>query len=239
MGNRLGENMELSEFEKIISYEFKDKNLLKKAFSHSSYANEKRKQGIESNERLEFLGDAVLELVISEYIYKNFPKMPEGELTKFRASIVCETTLAQEAKRLNIGKLIMLGKGERVTGGETRNSILADAFEAIIGAIFLDSGIECAKDYILGIMKPVIINLQKSFRTMDYKTYLQEIVQSASKETVRYEIIGEIGPDHDKQFIAQAIHDGEILGEGRGRTKKEAEQFAAYEALKKQQGHVL
>lgn len=231
--------MELSEFEKIISYEFKDKNLLKKAFSHSSYANEKRKQGIESNERLEFLGDAVLELVISEYIYKNFPKMPEGELTKFRASIVCETTLAQEAKRLNIGKLIMLGKGERVTGGETRNSILADAFEAIIGAIFLDSGIECAKDYILGIMKPVIINLQKSFRTMDYKTYLQEIVQSASKETVRYEIIGEIGPDHDKQFIAQAIHDGEILGEGRGRTKKEAEQFAAYEALKKQQGHVL
>lgn len=231
--------MELSEFEKIINYEFKDKNLLKKAFSHSSYANEKRKQGIESNERLEFLGDAVLELVISEYIYKNFPKMPEGELTKFRASIVCETTLAQEAKRLNIGKLIMLGKGERVTGGETRNSILADAFEAIIGAIFLDSGIECAKDYILGIMKPVIIDLQKSFRTMDYKTYLQEIVQSTSKETVRYEIIGEIGPDHDKQFIAQAIHDGEILGEGRGRTKKEAEQFAAYEALKKQQRHVL
>jgi ribonuclease-3 len=216
-----------------------DKNLLKKAFSHSSYANEKRKLNIESNERLEFLGDAVLELVISEYIYNHFPKMPEGELTKFRASIVCETTLAEEARVLNIGNYIMLGKGEKSTGGETRNSILADAFESVIGAIFLDGGIECAKKHILGIMEPIIANLQKSFRTMDYKTYLQELVQSTSKETVRYEIIDEIGPDHDKAFIAQATHNRKVLGQGQGRTKKEAEQNAAFEALKKQGRHLL
>lgn len=225
--------MDIMEFEKIIKYEFKDKNLLKKAFSHSSYANEKHKLGIESNERLEFLGDAVLEVVISEYIYKDFPKMPEGELTKFRASIVCEATLADRAKLLNIGEYLLLGKGEKSTGGETRNSILADAFEAVIGAIFLDSGIEYAKKHILGIMEPVIADLQKSFRTMDYKTYLQEIVQSTSKETVHYEIIEEIGPDHDKEFVSQANHSGTILGTGKGRTKKEAEQNAAFEALKK------
>lgn len=225
---------DLSEFEKIIDYKFKNKKLLEQALSHSSYINEARRNHIENNERLEFLGDAVLELVISEYIYIKYTNMPEGELTKFRASIVCEPTLAQQAKKLKIGKYIMLGKGEKTTGGDGRDSILADAFEAVIGAVYLDGGIESAKKYILAIMNPIISSLQQSFKTMDYKTYLQEIVQKTSKETVRYEIIDEIGPDHSKEFIAVAIHGNEKLGQGKGRTKKEAEQNAAMDALNNQ-----
>lgn len=223
----------LLEFEKIISYEFKNKNLLTQALCHSSYANENRKTNIKNNERLEFLGDAILELVISDYIFNSYPEMPEGELTKFRASIVCETTLAKEAISLKIGDYIMLGKGEKSTGGSTRESILADAFEALIGAIYLDNGIDCVKQYILKIMKPVIFKLQESFKTMDYKTYLQEIIQKKDKETVKYEIIKEQGPDHSKEFIAVATHNGKNLGKGLGKTKKEAEQNAALDALNK------
>lgn len=226
------EKIDILQFENIIKYEFKDKNLLKQAFCHSSYSNEINKSNIDSNERLEFLGDAVLEIVISEYIYTQYPNMSEGELTKLRASIVCEPTLAKEAKTLKIGNYIMLSKGEKSTGGNTRDSLLADTFEAIIGAVFLDGGIKSAKKYILSIMKPIIANLYKNFRTMDYKTHLQEIVQSTSKETVKYKIIGEIGLDHNKKFIAEALHNGKKIGQGQGKTKKEAEQNAAFSALK-------
>lgn len=225
----------ISEFEKIIKYEFKDKSLLEKALCHSSYANEHRNLNLESNERLEFLGDAVLELVISNFIYKRYNKMPEGELTKFRATIVCESTLAKEARQLKIGDYIVFGKGEKLTGGKMRESILADAFEAIIGAVYLDSNIEIVRKYIMTIMEPVIYSLQKSFGTMDYKTYLQEIIQKNSKETVRYQIVNELGPDHSKEFTAIAIHNGKQLGKGNGKTKKEAEQNAAFNALNNNQ----
>lgn len=221
----------ISEFENIIKYKFKDKSLLVEALCHSSYANEHRNLNLESNERLEFLGDAVLELVVSDFIYKNYNKMPEGELTKFRASIVCEATLAKEARQLKIGEYIIFGKGEKVTGGKMRDSILADAFEAVIGAVYLDSNIETVEKYIMTIIEPVIASLQKSFKTMDYKTYLQEIIQKNSRETVGYQIVDELGPDHSKEFTAVAIHNSKQLGKGRGKTKKEAEQNAAFNAL--------
>ncbi len=223
----------LIEFEKIINYNFKNKTLLSQALSHSSYANENYKKEIESNERLEFLGDAVLELVISDFIYNEYIEMTEGELTKLRASIVCEPTLAQKAKELKISDYIMLSKGEKSSGGNMRDSLLADTFEAIIGAVYLDSSIETVKEYIINIMKPVILELQNSFRTMDYKTYLQELVQKNSRETVKYKIVDEIGPDHSKQFVAEAIHRNIRMGKGSGKTKKEAEQNAALDALNK------
>lgn len=223
----------LLKVEKIINYEFRDKGLLKQALCHSSYSNENRKSHIKSNERLEFLGDAVLELVVSEYLFKNYSNMPEGELTKFRASVVCEATLSKRTKELNIGKFIMLGKGEKANGGSSRNSLLADIFESIVGAIYLDSDLETVKKYIITNLKPAIKQLEHKFRIIDYKTYLQEIFQSNSKETVKYRIIDEIGPDHDKQFVAEATHSGNQLGQGIGRTKKEAEQNAALNILNK------
>lgn len=230
--------VDLLDFEKVIAYEFKDKKLLAQALCHSSYANENRKIDFENNERLEFLGDAVLELVISDYIFKNYTSMPEGELTKFRASIVCEATLAKQATKLKIGEYIMLGKGEKSMGGNKRDSVLADTFEALIGAIYLDNGIECVKKYILDIMSSTILKLQTSFKTMDYKTYLQEIIQKHNRETVKYEIIKEQGPDHSKEFVAVAIHNGKNLGKGCGKTKKEAEQNAALDALNKYTPHL-
>jgi len=222
---------DLSEFEKIINYKFKNKKLLAQALCHSSYANENRKIDFDNNERLEFLGDAVLELIISDYIFRNYTSMPEGELTKFRASIVCESTLAKHALKLKIGEYIMLGKGEKCAGGNNKESILADAFEAIIGAIYLDSDTERVKKYILDNMKPTILRLKESFKTMDYKTHLQEVIQKHDRETVKYEIIKEEGPDHNKEFVAVVSHNGKNLGKGSGKTKKEAEQNAALDAL--------
>jgi len=224
--------MDILEFEKKIDYKFKNEALLKNAFCHSSYANEHKKLKLKSNERLEFLGDAVLELVISEYIYENYKDMPEGELTKFRAAIVCEPTLAKEARKLDLGTFLMLGKGEEHTNGRNRDSILADAFEAVIGAVFLDGGIDKAREYILKIMIPVTKELQSNFKITDYKTFLQEIMQRESKETVIYEIIAETGPDHDKSFIAAAFHKGIKISEGSGKTKKDAQQKAAFNFLK-------
>ncbi len=220
-----------TEFEKTIKYEFKDKEKLKLAFTHSSYANEHKKNKSECNERLEFLGDSVLSLVVSEYIYNNFPQMPEGELTKFRASLVCEGTLAELSRTINLGENLLLGKGEEGTGGRTRDSILADAFEAVIGAVFLDGGIDEAKSYIMRIMMPEIDIMKKSFRTLDCKTSLQEFIQKTSKSAVLYSIIAEKGPDHDKLFVSEVSHDGKVLGIGEGKSKKEAEQNAAYNAL--------
>lgn len=226
-------NTNLEQFENIIKYKFKDIELLKKAFTHSSYANEKHIEKYDNNERLEFLGDAVLELVISDYIYALYPKMPEGELTKLRAGTVCEASLAERAADIHISGFIMLGKGEETTGGRHRDSILADAFEAVIGAVYLDGGIDAARKHILGQLEGTVGRVRQSLNIIDCKTRLQEEIQKNSKEPIHYEIIGESGPDHDKLFTASVNHNGSMLGEGSGKSKKEAEQAAALDALKK------
>lgn len=222
-----------AEFEEKIKYIFKDKNTLKLAFTHSSYANEKKLGKLAYNERLEFLGDAALELIISKFIYSKFPQMPEGELTKLRASIVCEGSLAKKARELEIGKYLLLGKGEELTGGRQRESVLADAFESVIGAICVDGGILEAEEYVLTQMEEVIYNLKQSFKNADFKTSLQELIQKNSTTPVIYTIINENGPDHGKIFTAQVTHNGVFLGEGTGKSKKEAEQSAACDAIKK------
>ena len=226
-------NTDFGQFQDIIKYSFKDVSLLKKAFTHSSYANEKHIEKYDNNERLEFLGDAVLELVISDFIYNAYPHMPEGELTKLRAGTVCEGSLAEKAREIHISEFIMLGKGEETTGGRNRDSILADAFEAVIGAVYLDGGIEAARMHILRQLEGTIGKIIGTLNTIDCKTRLQEEIQKASKEPLHYEIIGESGPDHDKLFEAAVSHSGEILGQGKGKSKKEAEQSAALSALKK------
>lgn len=215
-----------------IGYEFKNESLLQIALTHSSFAHES-KSNIDNNERFEFLGDAVLELVISSFIFKNFPELPEGELTKLRASIVCEGSLAKKARELNLGNSLKLGKGEEHTGGRDRDSLLADAMEAVFGAVFLDSGIEEAEKFIINLMKDTIFELRKDFKHNDCKTYLQEIIQSKSKDAVEYNIIDENGPAHNKIFVAEVSHCGKILGKGTGKNKKEAEQNAAFDAIKK------
>lgn len=225
--------IDINKFEKRIEYVFKNKNLITLAFTHSSYANEHKKGKNENNERLEFLGDAALDLVISKYIYITFPEMPEGELTKLRAGVVCEPTIAKKARMIGLGDYILLGKGEESTGGRNRDSILADAFEAVIGAIYLDGGSEQVQKYIMNIMIEEIEVMKKSFRTMDCKTHLQEVIQKMSKTPISYEIIDEMGPDHDKVFVAEVSHEGIVLGTGEGKSKKEAEQCAAFDALEK------
>jgi ribonuclease-3 len=223
----------LHEFEIIIGYKFKNSSLLKLALTHSSFANEHRLGKNEYNERLEFLGDAALDLIISKYIYNKFTSLPEGELSKLRAGIVCEGSLAKKAAEINLGKYLLLGKGEEITGGRTRESVLADAFEAVIGAILLDGGMDSAENYVLSIMKDVIEEIKMDYRFMDCKTRLQEIIQKVSKEPISYEIIKEEGPAHNKVFEAEVIHCGEVLGKGSGRSKKEAEQNAAADAINK------
>ena len=220
-------NKNLSELMDKINYQFKDINLLKNALTHSSYANEKTIKKYKDNERLEFLGDAVLELTSSDYIYKNYSNMNEGQMTRLRASIVCEPTLAICARAIGIDNFIMLGKGEELTGGRKRDSIVSDACEAVIGAIYLDGGFANAKEFV----KSFILNdLESKQLFYDSKTILQEVVQAAHKEVV-YEIIGESGPEHDKDFIASAKVDGMFHVTAKGQTKKHAEQHAAYEAL--------
>lgn len=220
-------NKNLSELMDKINYQFKDINLLKNALTHSSYANEKTIKKYKDNERLEFLGDAVLELTSSDYIYKNYSNMNEGQMTRLRASIVCEPTLAICARAIGIDNFIMLGKGEELTGGRKRDSIVSDACEAVIGAIYLDGGFANAKEFV----KSFILNdLESKQLFYDSKTILQEVVQAAHKEVV-YEIIGESGPEHDKDFIASAKVDGMFNVTAKGHTKKHAEQHAAYEAL--------
>ena len=225
-------NKNLSELMDKINYQFKDINLLKNALTHSSYANEKTIKKYKDNERLEFLGDAVLELTSSDYIYKNYSNMNEGQMTRLRASIVCEPTLAICARAIGIDNFIMLGKGEELTGGRKRDSIVSDACEAVIGAIYLDGGFANAKEFV----KSFILNdLESKQLFYDSKTILQEVVQAAHKEVV-YEIIGESGPEHDKDFIASAKVNGMFHV-----TAKDAEQHAAYEALVelKKQGYEI
>lgn len=220
----------LKKFEEKINYKYKDIKLLRNAITHSSYANEKRLNKLDNNERLEFLGDAVLELVTSEYLFKKHRKMPEGDLTKLRARLVCEQTLAFCAKDIRLGDYLLLGKGEAATGGRERLSILSDALEAIIGSIYLDGGFTNAKEF---ISKYILADVENKELFFDSKTILQEIVQSEYKGQLTYELLKEEGPDHNKQFTVVAlVHDKE-LGIGVGKTKKAAEQEAAYQSILK------
>lgn len=220
----------LTELEKHCGYQFKNINLLRQALTHTSYANEHKLGHLGSNERLEFLGDAVLETVSSECLFRMYPNLPEGQLTTLRASLVCEPTLAFDAKAINLSDYLLLGKGEEQTGGRGRDSIVSDALESVIGALYLDGGMEPASKFIMTyIMND--IGSKQLFR--DSKTKLQEIIQAESGEEVVYTLISESGPDHNKNFEVSVSHKGRILGEGSGRSKKAAEQRAAYQALLK------
>ena len=217
------------ELEERTEYVFQDKALLFQAMTHSSFANEHKYERTKDNERLEFLGDAVLEIISSEFLFLNYPKMPEGDLTKLRASIVCEPTLAVCARELGIDKYLLLGKGEEHTGGRNRDSIVSDAMEALIGAIYLDGGFANAKEF---VQKYILTDIEHKKLFYDSKTILQEIVQRDYKEDeISYVLIGEEGPDHDKTFIIQVKIGAVPVGQGSGRTKKAAEQAAAYQAI--------
>lgn len=218
----------LSELEEIIGYQFQKEGLLRQALTHSSYANEKHMKKFSDNERLEFLGDAVLEVTSSEYLYQHYPNLPEGDLTKLRASIVCEPTLALCTREINLGKYLFLGKGENLTGGRERKSILSDALEAVIGAIYLDGGFEKAREF---VQKFILTDIEHKKLFYDSKTSLQEIVQGNYEESLSYVLLGEEGPDHDKRFRVEVRIGERVLGEGSGHTKKAAEQEAAYQAL--------
>lgn len=218
-----------SDFECTINYFFKNKKLLQTAFTHSSFSHEHK--NVNDNERLEFLGDAVLELIISDFLYKSFSNKSEGDLTKSRAAIVCEKNLSKIARDISLGENLRLGKGESMTGGKDRDSILADGVEAVIGSIYLDGGFECARKFINDFIVKVSMTEYDTIQSMDYKTSLQEIIQQSSKIPIVYKIIDETGPDHDKTFCVEVSHDEKTLGTGEGRSKKEAEQNAAYIAL--------
>ena len=218
------------ELERKAGYIFKNKELLCHALRHSSYINEKRMAKSECNERLEFLGDAVLELVSSEFLFFGNPEMPEGQMTKLRASMVCEPALAFCARELDLGDYLLLGKGEDATGGRKRESITSDALEALIGAIYLDGGFANAKEFIL---KHVLNDLENKRLFYDSKTILQEIVQGKLNKTIEYRLIKEEGPDHNKSFYVEVLIGEQNYGTGTGRTKKAAEQAAAYHAILK------
>ena len=221
---------DLKELEGKIGYKFDDFTLFTKAMIHSSYANEKHLPKYECNERLEFLGDAVLELVSSEFLFHNNPKLPEGELTKTRASMVCEPALAFCARDLDLGEYLLLGKGEDATGGRKRESVTSDAMEALIGAIYLDGGFANAKEF---IHRFILNDIEHKQLFYDSKTILQEMVQSRQEAPLSYEIIREEGPDHNKSFEVCAKIGDEEVGRGAGRTKKAAEQVAAYNGILK------
>ena len=220
----------IEKLEKELHYTFRNKELLKQALSHSSYANERKHIG-GSNERLEFLGDSVLSIVVSDHLYKNLTSVAEGELTKLRASLVCEKSLHIFAQQIHLGDYLLLGKGEENTGGRERPSILADAFEAVIAAIYLDGGMEAAAKHILRFI-PDDLERTRRVAYSDYKTILQEVVQMNPEEKVEYALIGEEGPDHNKRFVVEVRLNSQVIGTGKGRSKKEAEQLAAKEALK-------
>lgn len=223
----------LEKMQGVLHYTYQNDALLEEALTHSSYANEHRNRLIKDNERLEFLGDAILDLIISEYLFKKYSQMPEGDLSKIRASIVCEGSLAKMAHQMQLGQYILLGKGEELTGGRERASILADAFEAITGSLFIDGGFECARQFIRDTLVQAV-EQTASIETLykDYKTLLQEAVQKISASPIHYEVMGEEGPDHDKHFYVEVFHENRSLGRGIGKSKKEAEQDAAKKALK-------
>ena len=218
---------ELKKFQELIGYTFKNEQLLKQALTHSSYANEKHLKKLSDNERLEFLGDAVLEVISSEFLFENYPELTEGQLTKLRASIVCESTLATCTESIHLGDYLFLGKGEDRTGGRTRKSVLSDAMEAVIGAIYLDGGFANAKEFVLRF---IMTDIEHKHLFYDSKTILQEVVQG-EHEQLTYVLLGESGPDHDKTFEVGVLIGRKEISTGKGHTKKAAEQEAAYKAL--------
>ena len=219
----------IKDLETAIGYRFHNISLLQNALTHSSYANERWHNSLLSNERLEFLGDSVLGMLVAEYLYRTFPDRPEGELTRMRADMVCEKTLANVANGLGLGEHLLLGHGEEQSKGRTRNSILADAMESVIAACFLDGGMEAAE----GIVKRFILTEVpvKKMHNADYKTALQELVQQKKNQVLAYSLIGESGPDHDKQFVVAVSLNGKPVGQGTGTSKKRAEQMAAQAAI--------
>lgn len=219
----------MEKLEANLKYTFKNKELLKNALTHSSYANEK-KGGTSSNERLEFLGDSVLSVIASNYLFENFPELPEGNLTKLRASLVCEKSLCEFSKKLEIGDYLLLGKGEKANGGSNRPSILADAFEAVLAAMYLDGGMNVAREHVLRFISEELSHLEhENFK--DYKTELQEIIQKNPEEKLTYQLIEESGPDHNKNFVVEVHLNSNVIGKGSGHSKKNAEQMAARQAL--------
>ncbi|MDR6883826.1 ribonuclease III [Bacillus sp. 3255] len=225
-------NRDIKELQQRIGISFRKSELLKQAFTHSSYVNEHRIAGHKDNERLEFLGDAVLELTVSEFLYESYPGRSEGELTKLRASIVCEPSLVTFAEELDFGAFVLLGKGEELTGGRQRPALLADVFESFIGALYLDQGIDVVKSF---LNKHVFANISSEGKLLviDYKTQLQEHTQHHGLGSLEYRIVNERGPAHEREFVAEVHMDADLLGTGAGRSKKEAEQQAAAQALLK------
>ena len=224
----------LDRLQRLIGYQFREPRLLRHALTHSSFSNEHHLKRQMNNERLEFLGDAVLELVTSDFLFRKYPGMPEGQMTKLRASLVCESSLAISARDLQLGKYLFLGKGEEVTGGRERPSITSDAIEALIGAIYLDGGFANAKEFILRF---VLSDMEKKQLFYDSKTILQEMVQKSMGDgVISYRLVQEKGPDHNKFFQVQVLLGAKVMGEGSGHSKKEAEQEAAYRAILKLRG---
>ncbi len=215
--------------QQALGYRFRNPRLLEQALTHTSYANEKRGQGLAHNERLEFLGDSILGFVVAEYLYRTYPDRPEGDLTRMRAELVCERSLAVMAEEIGLGPHLNLGRGEEQQGGRGRPSILSDACEAILAAAYLDGGFEAAREI---IYRHVLDRAADSARSADYKTVLQEIVQREKNQILRYVLLEEHGPDHDKTFTVEVLRNGEPLGRGTGHSKKAAEQAAAREAIR-------
>ena len=223
----------MQELEKKLNYTFRDSGLLGEALSHSSYANEHRSAGLRSNERLEFLGDSVLGFVTAEFLFLQHPDLPEGDLTRIRAALVCEQSLYEVARKLDLGRYLKLGRGEEAGGGRERTSILADATEAVFAAVYLDGGIGAASTLIHRVLLDAEKEEVVEERRRDYKTVLQELVQRQADQVLTYRMIGEEGPDHDKTFLAEVLLNGTQVGTGSGHSKKEAEQSAAKAALRK------
>ena len=219
----------INRLEAAIGYSFRNIGLLHNALAHSSYANERWHDSLKSNERLEFLGDSILGMLVAEYLYRNFPDRPEGELTRMRADMVCERALARVAAELNLGEHMLLGKGEEQGGGRTRESILADAVESVIAACFLDGGMDAAKNF---VERFILVNVPvRQLKNADYKTTLQELIQQKKDNTLSYRLAGESGPDHDKEFVVELSINGKVVSTGVGTSKKRAEQDAARQAL--------
>ncbi len=220
----------IKELEAAIGYHFQNISLLQNALTHSSCANERWHDSLMSNERLEFLGDSILGMLVAEYLYRNFPDRPEGELTKMRADMVCEQSLAAIADQIDLGRHLNLGKGEESSGGRTRPSILADAVESVLAAAFLDGGMEAARAFVERFVLPRVPVRKRS--NEDYKTVLQELVQQQKNQQLQYLLVGESGPDHDKHFEVKLTLNGAVIGRGTGSSKKRAEQAAAHAALR-------
>ncbi len=226
----------VEKLEKAIGYSFRDKELPLRAITHSSYANERKINPTECNERLEFLGDAVLELISSDDIFRKYKQMPEGRMSRLRASLVCEPALAESAKRIGLGELILLGKGEAAGGGALKPSVTSDAFEAIIGALYLDGGLEAAKRF---TDEFVLYDTDSFLNENDPKSALQELLQKRGSVKIEYRIVSESGPDHERVFISEVSADGEVLGRGEGHKKKDAEKAAAMAALERAKSNTV